>query len=63
MAAQHKRPGRTARQERIRRARERERKRWIRENTVVQFPCRKKQRDGYMGRIVAVGIPPEEGIA
>lgn len=63
MAAQHKRPGRTARLERIRRARERELVRWIREQTVVQFPCKRKQRDGFPGRVVAVGIPPDmEGI-
>ena len=60
---QHKRPGRTARAERIRRHKEREHKKWIRENTIVQLPCRRKQRDGYMGRIVAVGIPPEIEIA
>lgn len=59
MAAQHKRPGRTARLERIRRARERELARWIRERTVVQFPSRRKQKDGFPGRIVAIGVPPE----
>lgn len=59
MAAQHKRPGRTARLERIMRARERELAKWIREQTVVQFPSRRKQRDGFPGRIVAIGVPPE----
>ena len=56
---QHKRPGRTARAERIRRHKEREMVKWIHDRTIVQLPCRRKQRDGYMGRIVAVGIPPE----
>lgn len=60
MAAQHKRPGRTARMERIRRAQERELAKWIREQTVVQFPCVRKQRDGFPGRIVAIGVPPEK---
>ena len=59
MAAQHKRPGRTARLERIMRARERELAKLIRERTVVQFPSRRKQRDGFPGRIVAIGVPPE----
>jgi hypothetical protein len=59
VAAQHKRPGRTARLERIRRARERALARLIREKTVVQFPCRRKQKDGFPGRIVAIGVPPE----
>lgn len=64
MAAQHKRPGRSAKQERIRRARERELARLIRERTVVQFPAGRKRYDGFPGRIVAIGIPPEmEGIA
>jgi hypothetical protein len=63
VSCQHKRPGRAAKKERIRRKRERELKRYIRENTIVQFPCCKKQRDGYMGRVVAIGVPPEEGIA
>ena len=63
MSAQHKRPGATARAERIRRHKERERVKWIRDRTIVQLPCRRKQRDGYMGRIVAVGIPPEIEIA
>lgn len=67
MSAQRKRPGRTARLERIWRHDERKLTKFIRENTVVKFPCKRKQRDGYMGRIVAVGVPPEmegmEGIA
>jgi hypothetical protein len=64
MAAQHKRPGRTARLERIRRARERALARLIRERTIVQFPSKRKQWDGFPGRIMAIGIPPEmEGIA
>jgi hypothetical protein len=64
MAAQHKRPGATARAERIRRAQERKLVKLIRERTVVQFPAGRKRYDGFPGRIVAVGIPPEmEGIA
>jgi hypothetical protein len=64
MACQHKRPGRTARQERIRRAREREMIKLIRESTIVQFPAGRKRYDGFMGKVVAIGIPPEmEGIA
>lgn len=64
MAAQHKRPGRTARQERIRRAKERELAKWIRKNTIIQFPAGRKRYDGFMGKVVAIGIPPEmEGIA
>jgi hypothetical protein len=64
MAAQHKRPGTTAREERIRRAKERELTRLIKERTVVQFPAGRKRYDGFPGRIVAIGIPPEmEGIA
>lgn len=59
MAAQHKRPGRTARQERIRRAQERELAKFIRERTIVQFPSKRKQRDGFPGRVVAIGVPPE----
>ena len=59
MAAQHKRPGRSARAERIRRAREREQVRLIRESTVVQFPAGRKRYDGFPGRIVAIGVPPE----
>jgi hypothetical protein len=64
MAAQHKRPGRSAKQERIRRAKERELTRLIKERTVVQFPAGRKRYDGFMGKVVAIGIPPEmEGIA
>lgn len=64
MAAQHKRPGRTARLERIMRAREREMIKLIRESTIVQFPAGRKRYDGFMGKVVAIGIPPEmEGIA
>lgn len=60
MPAQHKRPGRTARMERIRRARERE----YRKGVVVLLPRGRRQRDGFPGRVVAVGIPPDmEGIA
>jgi hypothetical protein len=59
MAAQHKRPGRKARQERIGRVKERELAKWVREQTVVQFPCGRKQRDGFPGRVVAIGVPPE----
>lgn len=59
MACQHKRPGRTARKARIQRARGRELMEWIRENTIVQFPCCKKQYDGFPGRIVAIGVPPK----
>lgn len=64
MACQHKRPGRTARQERIRKVRERELIRLLREKTMVQFPVGRKQYDGFPGRIMAIGIPPDmEGIA
>lgn len=64
MPAQHKRPGRTARMERIRKVRERELIRLLREKTVVQFPVGRKQYDGFPGRIMAIGIPPDmEGIA
>jgi hypothetical protein len=64
VAAQHKRPGRTARLERIMRAREREMIKLIRESTIVQFPAGRKRYDGFMGKVVAIGIPPEmEGIA
>jgi Tfp pilus assembly protein PilN len=64
MACQHKRPGATARQERVQRAKERELARLIRERTIVQFPSKRKQWDGFPGRIMAIGIPPEmEGIA
>ena len=64
MPAQHKRPGRSARAERIRRAREREMIKLIRESTIVQFPAGRKRYDGFMGKVVAIGIPPEmEGIA
>lgn len=59
MAAQHKRPGTTAREERIRRTRARELVKLIREKTIVQFPCGRKQRDGFPGRVVAIGVPPE----
>jgi hypothetical protein len=59
VAAQHKRPGSTARQERIRRAKERELAKLIRERTIVQFPSKRKQRDGFPGRVVAIGVPPE----
>ena len=59
MSCQHKRPGRAAKKERIRRKRERELKKYIRENTIVQFPCGRKQRDGFPGRVVAIGVPPE----
>ena len=58
MPAQHKRPGRTAREERIRKVRERELAKFIRERTIVQFPSKRKQRDGFPGRIVAVAVPP-----
>jgi hypothetical protein len=64
MGCQHKRPGRTARAERIRRAKERELAKLYRESVVIQFPSGRKKYDGFPGRIVAVGIPPEmEGIA
>ncbi len=64
MAAQHKRPGRSAREERIQRADERRKYRKYRENVVVRIPGGRKRYDGFTGRIVAVGIPPEmEGIA
>jgi hypothetical protein len=59
VAAQHKRPGRTARLERIMRARERELAKFIRERTIVQFPSKRKQWDGFPGRVVAIGVPPE----
>lgn len=59
MPAQHKRPGRSARAERIRRAKERELTRLIKERTVVQFPAGRKRYDGFPGRIVAIGVPPE----
>ena len=54
MPAQHKCPGRTARMERIRRARERE----YRKQVVILLPRGLLQRDGFPGRVVAVGIPP-----
>ena len=54
MPAQHKRPGRTARMERIRRARERE----YRKQVVILLPRGLLQRDGFPGRIVAVAVPP-----
>jgi hypothetical protein len=57
--AQHKRPGRSAREGRIMRARERELAKFIRERTIVQFPSKRKQWDGFPGRVVAIGIPPE----
>lgn len=64
MSCQHKRPGRSARQERIRRDRERQLVKLYREKTVVQFPAGRKMYDGFPGRVVAIGIPPElEGIA
>lgn len=55
MPAQHKRPGRTAWEERIRRARERE----YRKQVAVLLPRGRRQRDGFPGRIVAIGVPPE----
>lgn len=58
MACQHKRPGRTARQERIQKVRERQLVKLYRKKTVVQFPSKHKQRDGFPGRIVAVAVPP-----
>lgn len=64
MACQHKRPGCRAREERIRRARERELAKLFRDKIVVQFPKGRKQHDGFPGRIMAIGIPPDmEGIA
>jgi hypothetical protein len=57
--AQHKRPGRSAREGRIMRARERELAKFIRERTIVQFPSKRKQWDGFPGRVVAIGVPPE----
>lgn len=59
MAAQHKRPGATAQAERIQRAKERELARFIRERTIVQFPAGRKKYDGFPGKIMAIGIPPE----
>lgn len=59
MACQHKRPGATARQERVQRAKERELARFIRERTIVQFPAGRKKYDGFPGKIMAIGIPPE----
>ena len=58
MAAQHKRPGRKAREERIRRVKEREKKRRYREQVVVLLPTGKRKYDGFPGRVVAVGILP-----
>ena len=63
MSAQHKRPGRTARQERIQRADERRKYRKYRENVVVRIPGGRKRYDGFPGRIMAIGIPPREEIA
>lgn len=64
MSCQHKRPGRSAREARILRARERQLVKLYRKKTVVQFPVGRKQYDGFPGRIVAIGIPPDmEGIA
>ena len=54
MACQHKRPGRSAREARIQRARERE----YRKQVVILLPRGLLQRDGFLGRVVAVGIPP-----
>lgn len=58
MPVQHKRPGRTAREERIKRAREREMKKRYREQVVVLLPVGRHRYDGFLGRVVAVGIPP-----
>lgn len=59
MPAQHKRPGRTARLERIRRVKEREEvKKRYREQVVVLLPTGRQKYDGFLGRIMAVGIPP-----
>lgn len=33
--------------------------RLIRERTIVQFPSKRKQWDGFPGRVVAIGVPPE----
>jgi hypothetical protein len=41
------------------RAREREMIKLIRESTIVQFPSKRKQWDGFPGRVVAIGVPPE----
>jgi hypothetical protein len=41
--------------ERIRRVMVRNR---YREHVVIMFPRGRAQRDGFMGRVVAVGIPP-----
>lgn len=60
---QHKRPGRSAREERIMRARERKLAKLFRDKTIVQFPAGRKKYDGFPGRIVAIGVPPEEEIA
>lgn len=55
MPAQHKRPGRTARLERIRRARERE---LIRQSIVVHIPRWREGYDGISpGRLVAWAEP------
>ncbi len=54
MAAQHKRPGRKARMERIERARARE----YRKRVMVLFPEGRERYDGFPGKVVAVGIPP-----
>ena len=58
MPAQHKRLGRTAREERIRRAKERERRKKFRDQVVILLPRGQGKYDGFPGRIVAVGIPP-----
>lgn len=63
MSAQHKRPGKTARLERIRRAKEREQKKQYREQVIVQFPCYRKRKDGFPGLIRAIGVPPEDETA
>jgi len=50
-----KRPGRTARLERVRRAKERAYRRRVK----VVIPLGRRRWDEFPGKIVAIGIPPE----
>lgn len=63
MAAQHKRPGAKAKKERVSRLKQRDKAQWYRDKvTVILFEGRHKY-DGYTGKRVALGIPPEEETA
>lgn len=60
MAAQHKRPGATAKRERIARLKQREEMKRYRDKVIVLFPKGRYQYDGYIGKKVAVGLPSGE---